>query len=351
MKKVVGPDVRVRASESSERPAFASLYAVAGRFISIESTDPYCADLFRNYFSGWHVDPVAAHASEVRPHATIWVTATAARPASSTDLEAFEVAEGGTCRTDHQTYFFESNGSAIRADSNSSQQVEIWIGNTPEAREPAALARLIFNASMTAMRRCGLFELHAAGVVAPDNNGMLIIGPSGSAKSTLATQLAASGWQYLSDDKLLLHVDNNVVHARALRRVFALAASAFSSNLMSNFDSMTTAPLPFDSVKRRFEPQAVFPEKFVETCVPRTLFFSRITNASQSQTQQLTHSETMARLIRMCPWSAYDKPVAHLHLRALGQMARQAKGYELRAGTDLLGDPVYASAFLQAARS
>src|SRR2546430_3009756 len=142
MKKIVGPDVQVGASESSERPAFASLYAVAGRFISVESTDRYCADLVQNYFSGWHIDPVTAHGSKIRPDVTIWVSATAAPPTSSTDLEAFEVAEGGMCRTDNQTYFFESNGSAIRADSNSRRQVEVWIGNTREAREPAALARL-----------------------------------------------------------------------------------------------------------------------------------------------------------------------------------------------------------------
>jgi hypothetical protein len=44
----------------------------------------------------------------------------------------------------------------------------------------------------------------------------------------------------------------------------------------------------------------------------------------------------MARLIRMCPWACYDKATAEAHLVVLGELARQADGYELFAGPDLL---------------
>jgi hypothetical protein len=51
-------------------------------------------------------------------------------------------------------------------------------------------------------------------------------------------------------------------------------------------------------------------------------------------------------LLRMCPWACYDKPIAEAHLRVLAQLARQAKGFELAAGSDLLGDSEYTSLYL-----
>src|SRR6185295_4051798 len=138
--------------------------------------------------------------------------------------------------------------------------VGVWIGKNPPARERAALARLIFNASMAAMRRCGLFDLHAAGLAqARSGTGLLLIGPSGSGKSTLATQLAAAGWQYLSDDSLLLYKKDEQVEARALRRVFALSDETFSATGIENLEGLGLESVPFDPLKKRFEPRAVFP--------------------------------------------------------------------------------------------
>jgi hypothetical protein len=50
----------------------------------------------------------------------------------------------------------------------------------------------------------------------------------------------------------------------------------------------------------------------------------------------LNRADTMARLLRMCPWACYDKPTAAAHLEVLAHLARQAEGYELLAGSDLL---------------
>jgi hypothetical protein len=347
MENVVIPDLGVGALGYSKRPAFANVYAVAGRFISVESPDPHFTDLFRRYFAGWHVEPILEN-DNIRPDANILISATDPPP-SPAHLKSFEVADGGLCRTDAKTYFFENNGSAVRAGNDRPPLVEVWIGKTPQARERSALARLIFNASMAAMRRCGLFELHAAGMVQAERGaGILVIGPSGSGKSTLATQLAAAGWQYLSDDSLLLYSDASdaePVKARALRRVFALSDETLSASGM-DLESIPTETVPLDPLKTRFEPRSVFPDSFVDVCIPRTLFFSQVTNEPASRTRLLSQRETMAQLIRMCPWSCYDKPSAETHLSLLAELARQAKGYLLFAGRDLFGDPEYAGRFL-----
>lgn len=332
---------------NDERPADTSFYSVAGRFICVEADGGEAAQLFRHYFAGWHVSALDG-AAGVRPDATV-VVVPGDVPAPPRGLETFETAGGGVCHTDGRTYFFESNGSAVRVSAESPRRVEVWFGACAAARERAARARLIFDASMTALRRCGLFELHGAGLVEPESGeGVLVVGPSGSGKSTLATQLAGAGWRYLSDDSLLLDERGGLVEARALRRQFAVTEPTVAAGVLRGFEDRLSDPAPFDPLKRRFEPQQVFPERFAEACVPRAVFFPEVTGEASSATRRLSQAETMRLLLRVSPWACYDRGSAAAHLGVLAGLARQAAGYELHAGTDLLCDAAHASDFIRA---
>jgi hypothetical protein len=328
------------------RPAHADTYAVAGRFISVESDDAHAAGLFRGHFDGWHVAPLSG-AVKSDPDAKISVSLSDEPPRARAGSESFEVAGGGVCSTDGGDYFFEYDGAAIRVRAETPSLVEVWVGGETRAGRREALARLIFNAAATALRRCGLYELHAAGLVAPKGAGLLAVGPSGSGKSTIATQLAAAGWRYLSDDTLLLSSDGGEVSARALRRVFAVAEPTLATGVIGGFEARLEEPAPFDPLKRRFEPQEVFPGGFAASCVPRVLVFPSVSGGRESRARRLTQAETMSRLIRMCPWACYDKPAAGAHLAALALLARRAAGFELFAGADLFGDAGRASRFFQ----
>ena len=346
MNNVTRPDPSPRAAANARRPALADTYAVAGRFVCVEGGDAESAELFRRHFSGWHIERLAGEAART-PDVTIRVVA-GEPPLPPRGLETFETAAGGLCHTDGRAYFFESGGSAVRVAAGASL-VEVWVGRGPASRERAALARLVFDASMVALRRCGLFELHSAGVVEPETGaGLLVVGPSGSGKSTLATQLASAGWQYLSDDALLLHARGELIEARALRRVFALTEQTVAAGVLEGFEGLLTEPVPFDPLKRRFEPHAAFPGRFAESCVPRAVFFPRISGEPSSSARRLSQPETMRLLLRMCPWACYDRPAAPAHLGLLARLARQAAGYELQAGRDLLGDAEYTAGFMRA---
>lgn len=331
-----------------ERPAFADSYAVAGRSICVEARDESAAAAFRAYFDGWHVERLTrARAHE--PSARIVLRTGEEPPRAPHTFESFEVAGGGVCRTDGRTYFFEVDGSTVRVASHSPALVEVWISSGKSANDAGASARLVFNASMTAMRRCGLYELHAAGAVEPETGaGVLFVGPSGSGKSTTATQLAAAGWRYLSDDTLLLCDAGGRVEARALRRVFAVTRPTTATRALAGREEHLSAPAHFDPQKLRFEPESIFPGGFRESCAPRFVFFPTLTREPESRTRRLSQAEAMARLIRMCPWAGYDRASARAHLGVLARLARQAESHELRAGTDLLGEPSHASGFFDA---
>lgn len=337
-----------------ERPAFADFYAVAGRSIYVESRNESAAAAFRSYFDGWHVERLTRASADAHDtSARIALYTNEEPPRAPVSFEAFEVAGGGVCRTDGRTYFFEVDGSTVRVGSENPALVEVWIGSGGALNRAGdgacASARVVFNASMTAMRRCGLYELHAAGAVEPETGaGLLFVGPSGSGKSTNATQLAAAGWQYLSDDTLLLCDAGARVEARALRRVFAVTKPTTATRALAGREEFLSAPAHFDPHKLRFEPESVFPGGFRESCAPRIVFFPTLTREPESFTRKLSQSEAMARLIRMCPWAGYDKPSARAHLGLLARLARQAEAHELCAGADLFGDPAHASAFFGA---
>jgi hypothetical protein len=81
------------------------------------------------------------------------------------------------------------------------------------------------------LRSLGLYSLHAAGLVAREGPGLLLVAGSGSGKSTLALGLIRQGWGYLSDDAVLLRLQPKGVAALALRKDFYVdAGPAVRSN-------------------------------------------------------------------------------------------------------------------------
>jgi hypothetical protein len=197
------------------------------------------------------------------------------------------------------------------------------------------------------LRRCGLYQLHGGGVVTPDGKaGALIIGASGSGKSTLTSQLASRGWLYLTDDALLLTQEGDLVHARGIRRFFSASEATLASCSIEHLGHAVGGQMLSDPLKRRLEPLVAFPDRFISSCVPRTLIIASITGQDRSEVQSTSRTDTMARLIRSNPWASYDNLTARDHLQILNLLTNQCRAYSLRAGFDILSDPSCAEALL-----
>jgi hypothetical protein len=139
-----------------------------------------------------------------------------------------------------------------------------------------------------------------------------------------------------------------MVEAWALRRAFAVTEPTFSASGLTRPESVEMNPVPFDPLKRRFEPQTLFPGGFIESCAPRALFFPVVTHEPSTRAEHLSQSATMARLLRMCPWSCYDRPVAREHLGLLSQLSRSCVAFDLFAGRDLMDNAAHTAALLAA---
>ena len=326
-----------QVTESTER----LIYRVAGQAIVVEAQDYWAAKVIKELFRGWYLTPDSA-TGEVLLSPAIVIGSSAKPPEIPRIWSHFEIAGGGKCFTEAQTSYIDIDGSIVAIGRPGHAGVEVWTNGRLEVQSPA-LTRVVTYALAAALRRRRLFELHSGAVIDPESGqGVLIIGPSGSGKSTLTVQLASAGWHFLTDDVLLLSKEGVEVKAWPLRRCFAITSETLAaSNFLqasASLNCMQAERAGQSKDKKQFLPHRVFDSEFKEQCVPKTLFFSQISGGDSSQVSRLSSAETMARLIRMCPWSCYDRSTAAEHLAVLSAVAKQSTGYSLLAGKDLL-DP------------
>src|SRR5215218_4215721 len=161
-----------------DRPASQRFYAVAGRLLFIESVDLRLGNLIERLFAGWQLTPVSFpdRSADIRINSFCGGT-----PGQIPHgLNKFDIAEGGKCYTDGAGFYLTLGTSLIHLRHETPVEVEVWIEELPATVDPM-LARVTSFAVCAALRRFGLFELHSAGLVHPSSEeGVLIIGPSGS---------------------------------------------------------------------------------------------------------------------------------------------------------------------------
>ncbi len=324
------------------RPALQTFYEVAGRVLLVQAETDTLALAVSKLFSGWFVDLLEIDGERAADAVITMRSGTSTIRPAPLLAPAFELAQDGMCYTDGTNFQLEFDGSRV-SFSGTSHAVDIWV-NENHAPDAAITRYVISQAFSAVLRRSGLFELHSGAVVAPGgSHAVLIAGSSGSGKSTLTWQLAASGWAYLSDDAVLLANADNGVECSALRRFFALRAQTIAAvGVPGEIQNSSGAE------KKRFTPEQYFPERQVRCASPRSIFFPMITHELRTTVERLSAAETMTRLLRLCPWASYDKPVAGDYLGILAKLAKQSTSFELNAGTDLLGDDNRASEVLLA---
>lgn len=333
----------MRAFQDCSRPASQVYYTVAGRSLLVQCYDQRLANLIESLFEAWFLTPVTLFPQP--PDVTITFNAPETLPQIPSGLEHFNVADSGDCYTDGNTCYADLSNSLMLLHQDKAVNVSLWIKHCSEFPD-AQLTQSTSFAVAAALRRCGLFDLHAAGVVTPDRSkAALIIGPSSSGKSTLTLQLMAAGWGYLSDDVVFLSRAGAEVEARGFRRFFAVTENTVLPQVLGALPNAISPAARIAKPKRRFEPQNFFPSTYVPMSIPRLLFFSSRSGESETGIDELSQVQTMKRLITSCPWATYEKAMAPENLSVLSQLARQCKAFDLFAGTDLLR-PDYASALL-----
>jgi hypothetical protein len=172
--------------------------------------------------------------------------------------------------------------------------------------------------------RLGRTLMHAGAVVAPDGRAWLLVGGTFSGKSTTCVNLIRQGWDYLSDDHVVLAGGPSGVQVEGWPRKF---------NLDTGYERGTS-----EGVRRRVDPAAWGPGRWRRAAPLGGLLFPRVEAPLATALEPMGQADALVGLLGQSPWLVGDQATAPAVLSLLRDTAR-APRFRLRLGKDCYGDP------------
>lgn len=235
-------------------------------------------------------------------------------------------------RKDQKYYFTSKDGSIVQFDA-STQHCEAFI--RPEIEnEMSTICSLVSGPLIETMKSAGLFYLHAAGLW-HNGIGYLISGDGGCGKTTSALNLVRSGFDYVSDDSLLMDAQNSTIRVYPWYRDFHLAP-----DLCRRYGELDGLAVEHQSEadKVSVDVSQYFQGSYRHWIEPDVIIFPSIRSHPTSVVSSLSHTEMFTRLMKQI-LLASDPVTAERQLETIKTLVGQTHGFELLGGRDLLEDP------------
>lgn len=197
----------------------------------------------------------------------------------------------------------------------------------PSAERDATVADLysmLTLASALLLGRSGRALVHAAATVAPDGGAWLLVGDARSGKSTSCASLVRLGWDYLSDDQLVLSGSEASVVAAGWLRPFHLDEGWR--------DGRATG------LRRTIPPGSLGPGRWRPDAPLAGLLLPVVEPGQPTHLTPLSPAEGLAGLVRQSPWLLADRVAATTVLGILRGAAGQ-RAYRLHLGLDAYREP------------
>lgn len=242
----------------------------------------------------------------------------------------------------HGSHTYLTRGRAVARLDYAEPRVDIAL---PDAKITPAeayvdLYLLLTFVVLLLLQHRNLFAVHAAALRrTKESHGVLIIAESDSGKSTLTMNLIRQGWHFLSDDSVVLRLQQKGgarrVETRSLRRDFALDPDA--ADLFPDLPKYSE-PLFTDPNKWRVAIDEMFPGQRAKHCIPKVLLFPMLVERGESEFIPLKPREALLQLMNQSSFLAATPEVASQHLEVLRTLVEQACSYRLLAGNDIKND-------------
>lgn len=202
---------------------------------------------------------------------------------------------------------------------------------------PPWVLRDLFSAGLTwLLRHAGRFAVHAA-AVRHDREGLVIVGPPMSGKTTLALNLVRRGWHWVSDDKVLIELASGAPLVTGLFR-----QSNVDPGLAAFFPELTgladRAPAHPHSPKRVIHVGDEYPAGTAPDLSPTRLLFPMVVDAGPTTVEPMTPVAALEALLRQSP-VLNDAATARVQMASLAAVTGRCTAWRLRTGRDLLADP------------
>jgi hypothetical protein len=186
------------------------------------------------------------------------------------------------------------------------------------------------------------YPLHAAALT-NGSQSVLFVAESDCGKSTMAYGLLREGWQYLSDDTVLLTPTASGVEAVGFRRNFGLDAISHTI-----FPELATVAYPQlnDPEKWCIPIDQIYPGQYAERSQPNILLFPQIVDRPTSELVRVGVLEALGHLMQQSALLMWGADLITSHLAVLQRLVHQTRSYKLLAGRDLLENPSHLTRLL-----
>jgi hypothetical protein len=172
--------------------------------------------------------------------------------------------------------------------------------------------------------RMGASLVHAGAVVASDGRAWLLVGDSFAGKSTTCASLIRQGWDYLSDDQVVLReAGDGGIRVEGWPRTF---------HLDEGWESGT--PL---HRRRGVSPEEIGPGCWRRSAPLGGVLFPYVAADAPTSLLPLARSAALGELIRQSPWLMADREAARPLLELLRRAATKPV-FRLRLGLDTYRD-------------
>jgi hypothetical protein len=195
---------------------------------------------------------------------------------------------------------------------------------TPDARAGIDLYPMLTISAALLLGRSGRALVHAAAVVPPEGSAWMFVGDARSGKSTTTANLITRGWNYLSDDQVVLSREpDGAVRVNGLLRHFHMDEGWGTGSPVQR--------------RRTVDAATVGSGRPVEAAPLGALWFPHVSAREPTLGSPVAAADAMAALVRQSPWLLADR-VAAPRLLDLLTTATAYPRYELRLGLDTFGD-------------
>jgi hypothetical protein len=207
----------------------------------------------------------------------------------------------------------------------------------PARMEETAFAETtLFVALCIALRRRGMFHMHAGAVVRGDGTRVLVIGESGAGKSTVTLSLVDDRSQHLGDDALFLARRDGRACLLAFPRPFHLGPATLAA-----FPALGTAAAQATHGSKRAVALDALPGRAIDRMgPPHVILFPQVIAARESTIVPLSAADAFGQALRSSALLVVDgMSDAAEQLLLLRDLFADARAFELHLGADWLVDP------------
>lgn len=195
---------------------------------------------------------------------------------------------------------------------------------------------LIIYSILFILRWRSYFTMHSA-AVAKNGKCCVFVAPSDSGKSTNAMSLVQKGWDYISDDSILLRQDGDQLTVLPLRRDLCLDACAadYFPELVPHWETHILMSEP----KQRVSLKNIYGSQIIDKAIPTILIFNTIVDQPTSSIEPCSAIEAQVAMIQQSAFTMLHPEKAVEHMNILKSLIKNCAIYKLYAGHDLKEDP------------